>query len=208
MSTETLRTDRSASSTARAPLPRTARRVALIVHIAASGMWLGLEVALGALVVTALVTGNPATEAACLQAIEVVAVGPMIVAGALALASGIVLGLGTKWGLLRYRWVAVKLVLNVVLLVLVLVALRPGAAEVAEAGRALAAGAEAEARTNDMVFPPIVSTVALSFAITLSVLKPWGRLRGQLRGQLRAGCDGHQDVGDTATTSQAQGWKR
>ncbi len=139
MSTQTLNPVRSTPA-----LPRSARRVALIVHIAASGAWLGLELALGALVITALATGDTATEAACLQAIEVVAVGPMIVAGALSLASGIVLGLGTKWGLLRYRWVAVKLVLNVVLLVLVLVALRPGAAEVAEAGRALAAGGEAD----------------------------------------------------------------
>lgn len=155
---------------------RTARRVALIVHIAASGAWLGLELALGALAVTALASGNPATEAACLQAVEVL-VGPMIVTGALTLVSGIVLGLGTKWGLLRYRWVAVKLVLNVVLLVLVLVALRPGAAEVAEAGRALAAGRDSEARNGDLMFPPIVSTLALSFAITLSVVKPWGRLR-------------------------------
>jgi hypothetical protein len=165
------------ASTTTWTLPRPARRVALIVHIAASGAWLGLELALGALVVTALATGSPATEAACLQAIEVVAVGPMIVTGALTLVSGIVLGLGTRWGLVRYRWVAVKLVLNVVLLVLVLVALRPGAAEVADAGRVLAAGGEAEARTTDMMFPPIVSTIALSFAITLSVLKPWGRVR-------------------------------
>ena len=177
MSTQTLTPVRSTAA-----LPRSARRVALIVHIAASGAWLGLELALGALVLTALGTGSTATEAACLQAIEVVAVGPMIVAGALSLVSGIVLGLGTKWGLVRYRWVAAKLVLNVVLLVLVLVALRPGAAEVAEAGRALAAGGEAGrgetgARTTDMLFPPIVSTIALSFAITLSVLKPWGRLR-------------------------------
>jgi hypothetical protein len=35
------------------------------------------------------------------------------------LASGVVLGLGTKWGLIRYWWVAAKLVLNVVLVALV-----------------------------------------------------------------------------------------
>lgn len=160
-----------------ATLSRPARRVALIVHVAASGAWLGLELALGALVLTALLTSSTATEAACLQAIEVVAVGPMIVTGALTLASGIALGLGTKWGLLRYRWVAVKLVLNVVLLVLVLLARRPGAAEVAEVGRELAAGRTTEGGPGDLIFPPLVSTLALSFAITISVLKPWGRLR-------------------------------
>ena len=135
-----------------------------------------------ALVVAALATDDPLRESAVLQAIEVVAVGPMIAAGALTLLSGLVLGLGTKWGVLRYRWVAVKLVLNVVLLVLVLTALRSGAAEVAETGRALAAGPAldgtvTEGGPGDMVFPPIVSTIALSSAITLSVVKPWGRLR-------------------------------
>jgi hypothetical protein len=162
-------------------LPRTARRAVLIVHIVASGIWLGLEVALGALVLGALLASDPVTEAACLQAIEIVAVGPMAGAGALTLASGIVLGLGTKWGLLRYRWVAVKLVLNVALLVLVLAALRPGAAEVAQAGRDLATGRVDAAGPGHLVMPPIVSLVALSFATTISVLKPWGRLRRTAR---------------------------
>lgn len=166
-----------AGTPARPALSRPARRVALIVHIVASGAWIGLEIALGALVVAALATDDPMQESAVLQAIEVVAVGPMIAAGALTLLSGLVLGLGTQWGVLRYRWVVVKLVLNVILLVLVLTALRPGAAEVAETGRALAAGATTEGGPGDLVFPPIVSTIALSFAITLSVVKPWGRLR-------------------------------
>jgi hypothetical protein len=30
---------------------------------------------------------------------------------------------------------------------------------------------------GDLVFPPIVSTGALLFAMVLSVFKPWGRVR-------------------------------
>jgi hypothetical protein len=176
MSTQTLPPSVRVRPT-RSGLPRRARRAVLIVHIVASGMWLGLEVALGALVLGALLASNPATVAACLQAIDIVAVGPMVAAGALTLLSGIILGLGTKWGLVRYRWVAVKLVLNVVLLLLVLFALRPGAAEVAQAGRNLAAGRVDDAGPGELYMPPIVSLVALSFATTISVLKPWGRLR-------------------------------
>jgi len=175
MSTQTLVP--SATRPARNGLPRRARRAALVVHIVAAGIWLGLEVALGALVLAALLADSPTSEAAFLQAIEVVAVGPMIAAGALTLASGVVLGLGTKWGLVRYRWVAVKLVLNVVLLVLVLLALRPGAEEVAQAGRDLAAGRVEEAGPGELYMPPIVSLIALSFVTTISVTKPWGRLR-------------------------------
>lgn len=172
------------TETQRATLPSRSRRLGpklrktvLAVHIAAAGIWLGLDIALGALVLTALRTGDDTIRAACLQAVEVVAVGPMIAAGVLTLASGIALGLGTKWGLVRYRWVAFKLVLNVALLVLVLALLRPGAGEAADLGRQLSAGQIADAGPGDLVFPPIVSTLAVSFALWLSVFKPWGRLR-------------------------------
>lgn len=177
MSTPTIARKTPSPRQRRPGLPRTVRRALLIVHIAIAGIWMGLEVALGALVIGALVAGDRASEGAFLQAIEVVAVWPMIGAAALTLASGVVLGLGTKWGLLRYRWVAVKFVLNVVLMILVLVALRPGAHEVAETGRQLAAGQIDEGGPGELYMPPIVSLIALSFATTISVVKPWGRLR-------------------------------
>ncbi len=166
-----------ARAAARISLGRRARKAVLTVHIAAAGIWLGLDIVMAVLVFTALGTGSEATRATALQALELVTVGPMIVAGVVCLFSGILLGLGTKWGLVRYRWVAIKLVINVVLVVLVLVLLRPGVHEVAEAGRELAAGRADTAEPGDMVFPPIVSTLALSIATTLAVFKPGGRLR-------------------------------
>jgi hypothetical protein len=42
-------------------------------------------------------------------------VWPMLVSGLVCLATGLLLGLGTKWGLLRYWWVLVKLVVNLLL---------------------------------------------------------------------------------------------
>jgi len=49
--------------------------------------------------------------------------------------------------------------------------------EAAEAGRDMAAGADAVWNSRDLVFPPIVSSVALVLAFVLSVFKPWGRVR-------------------------------
>jgi hypothetical protein len=46
-------------------------------------------------------------------------------AGRWTLTSGVLLGLGTKYGLVRYWWVLVKLVINVVLVALVLILLWP-----------------------------------------------------------------------------------
>jgi hypothetical protein len=158
-------------------LGRRARRAVLTVHILGAGTWIGIDVVLGVLVFTALVTSSTATEALCYQALELFAVWPLLIAGLLTLASGIVLGLGTKYGLLRYRWVAVKLVINVVLVALVAVALRPGLAEAAAYGELLAAGESARSDVANLVFPPVVSGVALVTATVLSVFKPWGRLR-------------------------------
>ena len=50
------------------------------------------------------------------------------------------LGLGSKYGLVRYWWVAVKLFLNLLLTTLILVALQPGMPEIAEYGRSVSAG--------------------------------------------------------------------
>jgi hypothetical protein len=154
------------------------RKGVLLVHIIAAGAWLGIDVVLGILVFTAALTDDVQVAATCYQALELFAIWPVLTTGLLCLASGVVLGLGTKYGLIRYWWVATKLVLNVVLSTLVLILLRPGVHEAAAVGRALAAGAGAAVRAStDMYFPPLVSGVALVFAITVSVYKPWGRIR-------------------------------
>lgn len=151
-----------------------ARRGVLVVHIAAAGTWLGIDVVLAVLVGTALLDTDIATTLVALRALQFL-VWPLLVSGVACLASGVILGLGSRWGVVRYRWVAVKLVLNVVLVVLVAAALRPGVADAAELATSWAGPAAPP--VGDLVFPPIVSTIALLVATALSVIKPWGRLR-------------------------------
>lgn len=155
------------------------RRAVLITHIASAGAWLGVDVAMAVLVVTAMTTDEPGTLAFSLQALEVVSIWPLLVCGLLCLLSGIVLGLGSKWGLLRYWWVAVKLVLNLVLTALVLVSLRAEVAEQAALGRRSAAGEAVTYDLSNLIYPPTVSPTLLLVAIALSVIKPWGRIRGR-----------------------------
>lgn len=150
------------------------RKVVLIVHLASAGIWLGMDIVLGILVVTAL-RATP-TRAAALATTTATFVGwPIVAVALLTLLSGAVLGLGSRYGLLRYWWVATKLVITIVLIVLVLVLLVPSVAD-------LATAADANDPTTfefdrQLIFPPIVSTTALLVAITLSVFKPWGRRR-------------------------------
>ena len=156
------------------------RKGVLVVHIVSAGTWIGIDVVMGVLVFTALLAERGSTKALCYRALELFAVWPLLTTGLLSLASGVVLGLGTKWGLIRYWWVAVKLVLNVVLVALVPVLLRPQVIEMAEQGRRFVAGEAASLAVGDLIFPPIVSPTALLIAFVLAVFKPWGRIRKHL----------------------------
>jgi hypothetical protein len=169
---------RGTSSHVPAPrLGRNGRRAVLTVHIVGAGAWIGIDVVLGLLVFTALFTSSTRTEALCYQALELFAVWPLLASGLVTLVSGVVLGLGTRYGLVRYWWVAVKLAINVVLVALVALALRPGLADAATYGELLSAGTPSDTDVGGLGFPPIVSGLALVTATILSVYKPWGRMR-------------------------------
>ena len=153
------------------------RKSVLVVHIVSAGGWIGIDVVMGIFVFTALGTNDDGIRALCFRALELFAVWPLIATGLVCLASGGVLGLGTKYGLVRYWWVAIKLAMNVVLVVLVAFALRPGVIEVAEQGRRFMVGEPVSLAVDGLIFPPIVSTSALLVATVLAVYKPWGRIR-------------------------------
>jgi uncharacterized membrane protein len=153
------------------------RKSVLLVHIASAGAWLGIDVVMAVLVFTALGTDDDRTKALSFRALELVAVWPLLTMGMLCLLTGILLGLGSRYGLLRYWWVAVKLALNLLLSGLVLVALAPEVADAAERARQFDAGLPAPLGVGDLIFPPIVSPTALLVAMVLAIFKPWGRIR-------------------------------
>jgi hypothetical protein len=107
----------------------------------------------------------------------------MLASGLVCLASGLLLGLATTWGLLRYWWVAVKLALNLVLCTLIVLVLQPGMDEVAAYGRGLPSGSAEPAMVSQLFFPPAVSLTTLTLATVLAVFKPWGRIRRQEGGR-------------------------
>lgn len=166
-----------AERTIRLRLSTRTRKLVLLVHIAAAGAWLGLDLVLGILVVTALVSPDVTGAAAAAASLAAFATWPLAVVGLVTLASGLLLGLATKYGLVRYWWVIVKLVINVVLVVLVVLVLSPGVTALGEAGRAALTEGAAAPVTGALLFPPIVSSTAVIIAMTLSVFTPWGRVR-------------------------------
>jgi hypothetical protein len=157
------------------------RKIFLVAHILSSAAWFGIDLALGILVLTAMLTDVPRTAGMALQSIEIFATWPMFVASIVCLTTGAALGLGSKYGLVRYWWVAVKLGVNVLMSALIVVALRPGVGEAAQIGARLLAGDRTAAVPSELLYPVFVAPTLLLVAYLLSVFKPWGRIRQQAR---------------------------
>ncbi|MGW7341586.1 DUF2269 domain-containing protein [Streptomyces sp. NPDC054808] len=162
-------------------LNRPARRACLVVHVVASAAWLGLTLGLLALGVTAATNASPETVEAAVRCMKLFADWLLLPLALLTLASGLVLSLGTPWGLARHRWVYTKFWLTLGTTVATFFALRPG---VNSAVAAVAAGPLPDA--GDVLFGPVVSLSAYVFMTVISLLKPWGLTRRGRRLRARA----------------------
>ncbi|MFJ3584467.1 DUF2269 domain-containing protein [Streptomyces sp. NPDC090127] len=157
-------------------LQRPARRALLVVHVAVSVSWLGLSVGLLALGITAYTTGDLSLTEAAYRAMKVFADWLLAPVAVVTLASGLVLSLGTPWGLARHRWVWTKFWITLATAAATVFALRP------EIEHAAAAGTP----DPSLVVAPTVSMVAYLFMTAISVLKPWGLTRRGRRLRLSA----------------------
>lgn len=157
----------------RVKLSRPARRAHLVIHVLASAGWLGLTVGLLALAITANTTGSAGAVEASVRSMKLFADWLMLPVAFLTLLSGLVLSLGTQWGLARHRWVWTKFWLTLATTTATTFVLRPGVSETAaavSAGQPLANG-------RDLLMGPIVSLTAYVFMTVISILKPWGLTR-------------------------------
>lgn len=158
-------------------LGRRSRRLVLLAHLIAALGWLGVDVVLGVLAVTGFTSNDPARVAASYTALDAFAVPLLLIFGLGTLGSGLLLSIGSRWGVLRYWWVATKLVLNLALSSLVLILLQPRLTTAAgEARRVDPTLADRLGNIPvDLLFPAFVSGAALLVAAGLGTFKPWGR---------------------------------
>jgi hypothetical protein len=148
-------------------LPPRVRRATLTVHIAASVALLGTCAAIVAISARAATTADPTLAASAYELLTMFPVLFGIPLSFVSLGTGIALGLGSKWGVLRYRWVTAKLLLLLSVIVVGALVLGPQTAAMA-AGRGGSETAPALASAYDVL--------ALCVATGLSVYKP-GRAR-------------------------------
>lgn len=160
------------------------RKLVLSVHLAVSVGWIGAVAAYLALDVATVVSGDPHTLRAAYLTMEIIARLVIVPLALASLVTGIVIALGTRWGLLQHYWVVVSLLLTVIATVVLLI-------EVGTIG-ALASAARdpgtsiPELRGLASTLPHSVGGIAvLVVVLILNVYKPPGLTRYGWRKQRR-----------------------
>ncbi|MGH3805417.1 MAG: hypothetical protein ACRDRU_01975 [Pseudonocardiaceae bacterium] len=146
--------------------PRT-RKAIVVLHVTSSVAILGQVWVNAVLAMIAIRTPDLARAAySFMQNLVYASAVPLSV---LALVSGVVLGLGTKWGVLRFRWVTAKLVLLLITVLTGITIQGPLLERLLAAPSSTAQPASLAATA--------VQFVLLAVATWLSVFKPGGRIR-------------------------------
>ncbi len=89
-----------------------ARKFALAAHLTVSGGWIGAAVAYVALGVAAVSSQDAQTVRGAWIAMELTGWYVIVPLALVSLLTGLVMALGTKWGVFRYYWVLCSLVLT------------------------------------------------------------------------------------------------
>jgi uncharacterized membrane protein len=139
------------------------RRSVLTAHIVASVGLLGTCAALVAINVRAAATSDPELAASAYALLGMFSMVFGIPLSFASLITGVVLGLGSKWGVVRYGWVAAKLVIVLSVILVGALVLGPSTAAMAD-GRG---GSEAL-----LIAGGAYDVLALGTATGLSVFKP------------------------------------
>jgi hypothetical protein len=153
------------------PMPPALRRAMLAAHIICSVGWLGAAAAYLALGVAAEVNMQPQVIRAAWIAMELSGWFVIIPLACLAYLTGLVLSLGTPWGLFKHYWVVIAFVLTTLSLAVLLLHM-PSVSTLA--GLARTSDDAAASRLGGDVLHPALGILVLGVVTVLNVHKPRG----------------------------------
>ena len=154
------------------------RKLALMAHVAFSVGWLGAVAAFLALSIAGQTSKNADVVRGAYLAMNVIGLAVIVPMSLAALVTGLIQGLGTRWGLFKYTWVTTKLVLTFLATLLLILHQFTAVAAAAARISALPVGALPDAgraalRTQ-LVVDASLAIAVLLVTTTLSIYKPWG----------------------------------
>lgn len=154
-------------------MTRRTHQVLLFLHVVASVGWFGAGAANVVLASVAARTDAAPLRASSYHLMNTVDVALVIPLAFAALATGIVVSLTTKWGLLRYRWVLLKLVLTLA----VIVWSTFGVGVWVELGMASGDAGLPNPAASLLVWGAVANLAAFLLMSWISIAKPWGLVR-------------------------------
>ncbi|HYU19514.1 MAG TPA: hypothetical protein VEQ11_12555, partial [Chloroflexota bacterium] len=152
-------------------MPPGVRKFALAAHLTFSVGWIGAVVAYLALGVSAVTSQDAQTLRAAWIAMELTGWYVIVPLALAALLTGIVMSVGTPWGLFRHYWVLISLVLTILSTVVLLLHM-PTVSSLADVARE-ADGADLGGLGGDLLHPGVGLLVLLVITV-LNVYKPRG----------------------------------
>lgn len=158
-------------------LSRPYRRVLLTLHVITSVGWLGLSLANISLAITVNTTSDPQIQHSIYRVLEIIGNTVILPVSITAFITGVLVSVGTQWGLLRHRWVLVKFGLTLLTVLLTFFSMVPGLREASAVVDATAPGELAQLDGSGLLYAAFVSTSIYTINVVLSVFKPWGRTR-------------------------------
>ena len=151
------------------------RKFALTAHVTFSVGWLGAVVCTLALAIAGLTSRDAQTVRAAYLALELTGWFVLLPLSLASLVTGLVQGLGTKWGLFRHYWVLAKLLMNVLATtVLLLYTQTLGSLADVAAETTLSSDDLDFLRTPSVVLHSGAALMLLIVATVLAVYKPRG----------------------------------
>ncbi|HEV3475376.1 MAG TPA: DUF2269 domain-containing protein [Actinomycetota bacterium] len=155
-------------------MPPGLRKLWLAVHLTVSVGWIGGVVAYLALGIAAVTAPDDQTVRAAWIGMELIGWSALVPLAIAAFLTGLVMALGTKWGLFRHYWVLISLVLTLLAAVVLLLHM-PTVSSLADVARE-SEGAALERLGGDLLHPGLGLVVLLVVQV-LNVYKPAGMTR-------------------------------
>ena len=155
------------------------RKALVAAHIVVSVGLLGLSTALFVLATVGAFTSDLATAQAAYRSMAIFTRGVVQPVAILTIVTGVILSLGTKWGLFQHTWIVVKLVLTVATILNGMLNLGPTVQQAIALTANASAGAPPDLGSTALVAMavPGVNVLMLGAATVISVYKPWGQMR-------------------------------
>jgi hypothetical protein len=152
------------------------RKLALSTHLILSVGWIGAVAAYIALDVAAATSQDAQTLRAAYLAMELIARNVIVPLALASLLTGLVMSLGTKWGLFRHYWVLISLLLTIFATVVLLAETRTISSFADVAADPTTSSDDLRALGSTLVHS-VGGTVVLLVILVLNVYKPRGMTR-------------------------------